>query len=211
MKTKIISLMAAALLAPALLAAPAAASEMNMEGWQFRLRGLGVFPEDNSSTSIGGNVEPSNVVVPEFDITYFWTKNWATELILATTPHDVKAYNTGLGDLDLGQVWLLPPTLTMQYHFMPDKKFQPYVGAGVNYTVFYHEKAGPSITAIKYDDSFGVAAQVGFDYQIDKNWFFNADLKKLWLSTDVSINGGAVTSRVHLDPWLAGLGVGYRF
>lgn len=211
MKAKVLLLAATAMLAANLCVSAAMAADLNMEGWQFRLRALGVFPENDSTTSIGGNVEPSDIVVPELDITYFWTKNWATELVLATTPHDVKAYNTGLGDLDLGEVWLLPPTLTMQYHFMPEQKFQPYLGVGVNYTLFYHDKAGPSITSIDYDSSFGFAAQAGFDYLLDQNWFLNADVKKVWINTDVSINGGAVTADVDIDPWLVGLGVGYRF
>ncbi len=190
------------------------ANAANWEGWQVRGRIIGFYPEDDSATSIGGNVEPSNIVVPELDITYFWSAHWATELILATTPHDMKAYNlTGLGNQDLGNVWLLPPTLTMQYHFMPEQTIQPYIGAGVNYTIFYNEDdAGTgAVTSIDYDNAFGVAAQAGFDVKMDDHWYFNVDLKKVWLNTDVTINGGAVTADVDLDPWVFGLGLGYRF
>lgn len=196
-------------------AAPAeakkAAAAPAKKEWRVRMRALAVMPENDSTTSINGKVEPSNVIVPELDISYFWNDHWATELILATTPHDVKAYNTNLGNLDLGEVWLLPPTLTLQYHFQPAEKFQPYVGAGVNYTLFYHQNAGPSIASIDYDNSFGLAGQAGFDYMIDDSLFFNMDIKKVWINTDVSINGGGVTANVDIDPLLFGIGFGYRF
>jgi outer membrane protein len=148
-------------------------------------------------------------VVPEVDFTYFVTDNIALELIAGTTRHDVSHTPTGI---DLGKVSLLPPTLTLQYHFMPKERLSPYVGAGVNYTIFYNEDApGGAVTSIDYDNSFGWALQAGVDYAIADRWYVNLDVKKLFLSTDVSINGGAINAKVDLDPWLFGVGVGYRF
>jgi hypothetical protein len=46
---------------------------------------------------------------------------------------------------------------------------------------------------------------------LDNRWFLNLDLKKVWLKTNASINGGGITGKVHLDPWIVGAGVGYRF
>jgi outer membrane protein len=114
------------------------------------------------------------------------------------------------GALDLGHVWVLPPTLTAQYHFMPAKVISPYVGAGLNYTLFYNVDPG-SYSSVKYDSGFGYALQAGMDYKLDTHWMLNADVKKIFLNTDVSVNGGAVTADVDLDPWVIGLGVGYRF
>ena len=108
-------------------------------------------------------------------------------------------------------MWLLPPTLTAQYHFDTETAFKPYVGAGINYTMFYNEKAGSSINDIKYDNSIGGALQVGFDYAIDDHWMLNADVKKVWINSDVSINGGAVRADVDIDPVIVGFGVGYKF
>ena len=86
--------------------------------WQFRLRGIVISPDESADIeAIGGDVDISNAVVPEFDITYFFNDNWSLELILGTAKHDVEAVGTDVGDIDLGSVWLLPPTLTAQYHF----------------------------------------------------------------------------------------------
>jgi len=178
-----------------------------------RARAIYVVPDEDATTSIGGNVGINNDIVPELDFTYFVTDNIGVELILATTKHHVTAVDTALGaSASLGSVMLLPPTLTLQYHFNPKGDFSPYIGAGVNYTFYYDESApGGAITDIDYDDGFGVALQAGFDYKIDEKWSFNVDVKKIWLNTDVKVNGGAVTADVDIQPWIFGVGVGYTF
>lgn len=175
-----------------------------------RARALWAVPDESASvTVLGGDVNVSNDVVPELDFTYFVTDNIALELIAGTTRHKVSHTPTGI---DLGKVSLLPPTLTLQYHFMPKERLSPYVGAGVNYTIFYNEDApGGAVTSIDYDNSFGWALQAGVDYAIADRWYLNLDVKKIFLSTDVAINGGAINAKVDLDPWLFGVGVGYRF
>ena len=103
-----------------------------------RVRATGVVPMENAKIdAIGGNVAVSNNVIPEIDFTYYVTKNIAAELILGTSKHEVVAVNTALGNLDLGRVMLLPPTLNIQYHLYPTKNLKPYVGAGINYTIFF--------------------------------------------------------------------------
>lgn len=182
----------------------------NKDNWLFRLRAVSVTPAEDSITSIGGRVTADDQVVPEFDITYFWTDHIATELILAVTPHDMGAKDTAIGNVDFGDVWLLPPTLTLQYHFTPEQTFRPYVGAGINYTVFFNEDP-VDVASIHYENGFGYDLQVGFDYGLNANWAINADVKKVFLNTDVKINGGAITADVDLDPWIFGVGVAYRF
>ncbi|MGB4056894.1 MAG: OmpW family protein [Alphaproteobacteria bacterium] len=179
--------------------------------WEFRLRGIAVLPDDGGHTTIGGEPDAQNAVVPEFDISYFFTDNIAAELILATSPHDVKLKGSTLGDLDLGSTWVLPPTLTLQYHFCPDKQFSPYVGAGVNYTLPYAEDNGASVTDLEVDGSFGWALQAGADYWLNDNWGVNFDVKKVYVDVDAKVNGGTVTGEVELDPWIIGTGVAYRF
>ena len=91
---------------------------LSAQNWQVRLRGVAVQPSEKAEVStIGGDVNISNSFIPELDFTYFFNKNVAAELILGTAKHDVKAINTVAGDIDLGSAWLLPPTLTAQYHF----------------------------------------------------------------------------------------------
>ncbi len=186
--------------------------------WQVRLRTLVVAPTEDSSTitAIGGEATLGNAVVPEIDITYFIAEYWAAELIAVITPHNTRGENTSLGSLDLGDVFLLPPTLTLQYHISPNDTYRPYVGAGVNYTVFFDAKKGVSINSIKYDNSFCFALQAGIDIGLEKfgfneHWAINFDVKKIFLSTDVSINGGTIRTEVDIDPWLIGFGLAYRF
>lgn len=194
--------------------------------WQVRVRGLGVVPDENAKIGvIGGDVNISNTLIPELDITYFFTKNISAELILGTTKHEVNTVGSDISavggptsaNVDLGSVYLLPPTLTAQYHFFPDKVFNPYVGAGVNYTIFYNEKAGSVVQAIDYKNTFGYAFQVGFDLMIDDIFFINADVKKLFLNPDVTVDasnlapGLSIPADVKINPWLIGLGFGIKF
>lgn len=174
-----------------------------------RGRVIGMIPdEETSNHNVGsGEGKLNNDYVPEVDFSYFVTDNIAFELIAATTKHSLDWKDP---NLDLGTVRLLPPTLTAQYHFMPQERFSPYVGAGINYTFFYDAKPG-QFNSIKYEDGFGYAFQAGFDYAISGPWSLNLDVKKIFLDTKVKINGGATTSDADLDPWVIGLGVGYRF
>jgi outer membrane protein len=182
--------------------------------FMIRLRGIGVIPADNADIDpIGGDTELSNTGMPEIDFTYFVTDNIAFELIAATTQHDVSARNTSAGDIDLGDVWLLPPTLLVQYHFLTKERFSPYIGAGINYTIFYGvDEAKNSIAEdVDYENSVGWALQIGVDYRLDENWYVNADVKRLFLDTDVNINNGGVKADVDVDPWIFGMGIGYKF
>ncbi|WP_420400129.1 OmpW/AlkL family protein [Flagellimonas sp.] len=183
--------------------------------WQFRLRGIVVTPDESADIeTIGGDASISTAVVPEFDISYFFNENWSLELILATTKHDVEAVGTAAGDLDLGHVWLLPPTLTGQYHFTGGD-FVPYVGAGLNLTLFYGVDEGPVADDVDYDTSIGYALQGGFDYMLNDKWFLNLDVKKLFLNTDATVNattalGATVGADVDINPWIIGFGVGVK-
>lgn len=181
--------------------------------WQFRLRVLNVSPDEGATiTPIGGDVDIDSGIVPELDISYYFAPAWSVELILGVTPHDVMAVNTAAGNVDLGSVTLLPPTLTLQYHFNANGRVRPYVGAGVNFTHFFNEDlpAGSIATSIQYDDSFGLAAQAGIDFDINDVWFFNVDVKKIDINTDVTING-TIQADVDIDPWVFGIGFGRRF
>ncbi len=178
--------------------------------WIFRSRALFVKTDVSSKISnIGGHVAASSAQAPEFDITRFVTPNVAFELIAATTKHDISGRGTSSGNLSLGSVKLLPPTLTAQYHFNPTGTFRPYTGAGLNYTFFYGTKNSNGF-GVKYQDHLGYALQAGFDYMIDSRFGINFDVKKIFLSTKAHVNN-TYTAKVRLDPWIIGAGVSYRF
>ncbi|WP_432380639.1 OmpW/AlkL family protein [Duganella sp. P38] len=177
--------------------------------WLVRVRAVHIDPADKSDP-VGGvgasdRIHVKDKTIPEVDISYFFTKNIATELIL-TYPqkHDVT-----LDGAKIGSIKHLPPTLTVQYHFAPDATIRPYVGAGVNYTTFSKVKLLDGAASLEHD-SVGLALQAGVDFAIDKNWSINLDVKKVQIRSDVLI-GGAKASRVKVDPVLLGVGVGYRF
>ncbi len=191
-----------------LAALPAHAETLTSDysNWQIRARAISVSPDASGHTTPGDlKADVDAGYMPELDITYFFTENFSAELILSSTKHDVSA-----GNVDLGSVWVLPPTLTAQYHFRNSTPFKPYVGAGINYTIFYGEN-DPAGMKVKYDNGFGYALQAGVDYMLDEHWMLNLDVKKIYLDTDVSVNNGAITADVDLNPWVFGVGVGYRF
>lgn len=181
-----------------------------------RFRVIGVIPETDGSISpaIGGHPDISSEVWPEVDFSYFLTRNLALEIIAASPQHDVHWRDSAAGSLDLGKVRLLPPTLTLQYHFLPDSDFSPYVGAGINYTWFY-DRTGPRsplVTSVRYDDGVGAVLQAGVDYRLTGRWYFNFDVKQVFLNTTVTLNGGSLaTAKVNINPTIVGVGVGYRF
>ncbi|MBL8791614.1 MAG: OmpW family protein [Rhizobiales bacterium] len=180
--------------------------------WMFRLRGIYVMPHESTDlNAAGADASISDAVVPELDISYFLTKNIAAELILATTNHDVHGEGT-ISTADLGDVWLLPPTLTAQYHFNLTDSIKPYVGAGINYTLFYGESDGGMVD-VDYKNSFGWALQAGVDIAAGDNWGVNLDVKKLFLDTKVRVDTGAgiVKGDVNIDPWIFGAGLYYRY
>ena len=130
-------------------------------------------------------------------------------MIAATAEHTVTAGNNTLGD-----TWILPPTLTLQYHFQPEQKFSPYIGAGVNYSLFYGEDGQGVFNNLEVEGGFGFAVQAGFDYWLSENWGLNADIKYVDLNVDVDVNQGATplsADDVELDPWIVGIGASYRF
>jgi len=205
--SRIAAMAVAALLGTTALSVPAFADDMGFKGKSagdilVRARGIYVLPDEKLEGISGLSV--SNEVVPEVDFSYFVTDNIAFELIAATTRHKVS-----IPGASLGKVSLLPPTLTVQYHFMPKSQISPYVGAGLNYTFFYNVDSG-DVASLKYDNHIGYALQAGVDYALGGNWSLNADVKKIFLKTNVSVNGGPSISAT-LDPWIVGVGVGYRF
>lgn len=195
--------------------APQAAFTANAKSpWQVRLRALGVITNDSGYVGgvPGSDLSSSDTVIPELDISYYFNENIAAELILGTTKSTIRGEGSIAGLGDVGSTWLLPPTLTLQYHFTDFGAFKPYVGAGVNYTMFYNQD-GKSADKLKVKNTFGAALQVGADYMIDEHWGFNVDVKKIFLRPDfdVTVGGTPMSGKAKLDPWLVGAGVTYRF
>lgn len=186
----------------ALAAAMAADAQAQMmdSPWLVRLRAVHLDMSHGDSTGLGLRVE--NKTIPEVDASYFFDKNFATELSL-TAPKRHTVSSAGGGSA--GSFKQMPTTLMLQYHFADVVGYKPYVGLGVNYTRFSHVNLG-GLTLDSH--SWGAAVQAGVDIPMDKNWSVNLDLKKLYVKADV---GGAGSGSLKLHPLMAGVGLGYRF
>lgn len=202
-----------AVAAAAALAAATGACAQQAEGnWLVRARVIDVMPQKSSDASAAlaaDAVTLNNAVAPEVDFTYFFTKNIAAELIL-TYP---QKHNVMLNGAQIGTVKELPPTLTLQYHFLPEGRYRPYVGAGLNYTKFSSASinvAGVGPLFVE-SSSTGAALQAGLDVKLDRNLYLNVDLKYLRIGTDVTTQAGAKLTHLNLNPWVPGIGLGWRF
>lgn len=156
-------------------------------------------------------IHVSNELIPEVDISYFFTPNWAAELVL-TYPqkHEVSVELNGTST-PLGTFKHLPPTLSLQYHFQPKERIQPYLGVGVNYTSISAVNLAAGAQKLDLDNSsLGLALGAGVDFKIQDNLYLNLDVKKVQIRSDVLANGQKV-SEVRVDPTLWGVGLGWRF
>lgn len=198
--------------------------------------GIATAAPDESSSELrlnGGSVPGTGVEVDDdtqlgLTLTYMLTDKIAIG-VLGATPfsHTVTAY--GLADAlalpddtaDVADVKHLPPTFSIQYFpLSADAAFQPYAGIGLNYTFFFDETLASDIKgilgdgSIELDDSFGLAFELGCDYQINENWVLNAAVWKIDIDTTATIkfdSGNKVEADVNIDPLAYMVGIGYKF
>ncbi|TVS12254.1 MAG: OmpW family protein [Wenzhouxiangella sp.] len=200
--------------------------------WLVRV-GLGHVNPDTSSGNLavagselpGYQIDVGSNTRPIVNLTYFVTDHIGLE-VLAAWPfdHDIDGAGVLDGAGKLGDTEHLPPTLSLQYHFMPGAAFRPYAGIGLNYTNFFSTSTtdtldgalgGPSSMSIK--DSWGIALQVGADFDITDTLFLNLDLRYIEIEADARIRtqtpDGVVRSRIKadIDPLVFSAAVGFRF
>ena len=210
-------------------AAPASAQDRDGTGVRkgdvlVRARAILVAPNERSSditpTFPGEKVRVDAAVMPEVDATYMATDHLGLELIASTTKHVLSGRTGTTGSIGrLATSWVLPPTLTAQYHFAPRRALRPYVGAGINYTIFWNEEASAGLeaaagkTRVHLSDSVGWAVQAGLDMDLTRTIFLNLDVKYIDMDTKAHLATSALgKERVHvrLDPLVVGVGVGMR-
>ena len=157
----------------------------------------------------GLNVAVSNSTVPTLGFSYFFTDHIAVEGILGTSKHKISAVGPST-NVEVHDTWVLPPVVTLQYHFNPAGKVSPYVGAGVNFMDWYSGKDKNGFK-VRLKNGAGTAVQAGVDVALKGHWALNVDYKKVFYKTDARINDGALKSKVKLDPAVTSIGLAYRF
>lgn len=192
-----------AICALAAMTSPVAAQEAGE--WVVRAGLYNVAPKsDNGDVA---NVDSGLSV--GFNFTYMVTDTFGVEL-LASTPftHDINLVNGG----KVGETKHLPPTLTAQYHYKMNDQSSVYFGLGLNYTLFFEEETSGALAGsdLKLDNSFGAAAQVGYDYRFGNNALVNVDLRWIDIDADASLNGAPLET-VEIDPVVIGVTLGMRF
>jgi outer membrane protein len=216
--TSRIAALGAALAIYALVAAPVSAQD-----WQVARKGDWIVTgrvtdvtsgaDDAITTAAGAStglhVDVDDSVMPTLGFTYFVTDHISVEAILGATRHEIRAQGPAT-DLAVHETWVLPPVVTVQYRPAPEARVSPYVGAGLNYMVFFKGENRNGFD-VNLDDGFGYALQAGADVALSGPWTVNVDIKKVWFNTDADINGGTLKSDVNLDPWVISLGIGRKF
>lgn len=150
---------------------------------------------------------------------YFFDSNWAIELLAATPfDHDIDLH-AGSETTLLADTKHLPPTLSALYYFDTNSALKPYVGVGINYTIFFDNSFTNTYTDagfsdLELDNSFGYSVQIGTDYEIDKNWSVNVSARYIDISTDASfsVSGDPIGSAsVDVNPMVYSVMLGYTF
>jgi outer membrane protein len=199
MRKTLLALVAVAALAPTL------ASAQDSGNWLIRARAVHLDSANKDDTGLGLTI--NNKWLPEVDFTYFFSPNFAAELIL-TYPQKQTVYSNGTS---IGSFKHLPPTLTAQYHFTGLGALRPYVGLGVNYTNISSVDLLGGGANLKRN-SYGLAAQIGADFPIGGGWLLNVDLKKVQIGTDVLVGATETNAgSFKVDPLLISVGFGKRF
>ncbi|ELB2028074.1 outer membrane protein OmpW [Vibrio parahaemolyticus] len=184
-----------------------------------RVGAASVVPNDSSDKILGSQEELKVDSNTQLGLTfgYMFTDNISLELLAATPfSHDI---STDLVGSDIADTKHLPPTLMVQYYFgEPQSKFRPYVGAGLNYTIFFDEGFNSTgkaagLSDLKLDDSFGLAANVGVDYMINDQWFLNASAWYANIETEATYKAGGAKQKndVKINPWVFMISGGYKF
>ncbi|EHC06953.1 outer membrane protein OmpW [Shewanella sp. SACH] len=205
------------LIAATLLAAGFSASVSAHQAGDIIVRAgaIVVAPNESSDDVAGkGEFQISNDTQLGLNFGYMLTDNFGVELLAATPfSHDVS-----LGGTKIAETKQLPPTLVAQYYFGNSQSVvRPYIGVGVNYTNFYDNEftndLGGALTDLSMTTSWGLAAQAGIDYQVNKNWLVNASVWYAQISSDVKfkLSGDTVVIGTDIDPWVYMVSVGYTF
>ncbi|MEZ5542057.1 MAG: OmpW family outer membrane protein [Pseudomonadota bacterium] len=199
------------------------------QAWQagdvvVRAGAAGVMPTGDGTvypaagTTPAGKVEADDAWSLGVSLTYMATNNIGVG-VLGAWPfkHDINGKDDLAAAGTVAETKQLPPTVTLQYHFDTGSNLHPYAGIGVNYTTFFDTKTKGALTGTDLDlgSSWGLAGELGVDYELQNNWLVGAQVFYMDIDTDAKISGAGApldgTHTVSIDPWAVMVSVGKKF
>ncbi len=198
------------------------------EPWLIRIRGIEVhlgadssrFTIDTGSTQdYGGWISGfTDTISPELDVSYYFNDFISLELGATKSSHEMKisgavAVSPLSGEYVIGSADTFVPSLMLQFHLLPNRIIDPYIGGGITYLGFNNESPGSSITLFKLDTASSPSVEFGFDIKIKNSWSINFATRKAFMENDVTYVREGNTSMTSNDslPWFYMIGVGYSF
>lgn len=198
----------AAAIALGSLAAPAFAQQAGE--WTIGLGAHQVNPKSDNGSLVGGTLDADvgSNVRPTITAEYFLRDNLGLE-VLASFPFQHDLNIVGLGRV--GSTKHLPPTVSLQYHF-GQGTVKPFIGGGVNYTRFFSTDTSGALAGsdVELDDSFGLAAHAGIDFEVSQNGSIRIDARWIDIDTDVKLDGADIGT-VNIDPLVYGAAYVFKF
>lgn len=171
--------------------------------------GVGAHQVDPKSDSGIDGLDVGSNVRPTITGEYFVADNLGIE-VLAALPfeHDIDVDGAGT----VARTKQLPPTVSLQYHFNGDGTVSPFIGAGLNYTMFFSEDTRGALEGaqLKLDDSWGLAAHAGLDFAVGEKGAIRVDVRWIDIDTEASANG-AKLGTVEIDPVVYGAAYVFKF
>lgn len=196
------------LIAATLAVGAVSAAHANDNNWVVRFGAHVVNPKSDNGHLAGMRASIDNSTRPTASIEYLFTPNWGVEALVAVPfSHEVK-----LDGHKAASTKQLPPVFGVNYHFLPDAKVSPFIGAGINYTYFFDTKGKDLLQGhrVSIDNSWGAAAHAGVDITLSPRWLLTADVRWIDIKGDVHVDGTKVGT-AKINPWVYGLSFGYRF
>lgn len=207
---------AVAALAAAILITAAPAQAYEAGDWIVRAGPTGILPTSSDSTDVpgtGADLDVDNAWTLGFTVAYMFTSNIGLELLGVLPPkHDINCDDCPFSSDKVATTRVFPPTLSLQYYFNLSPRFHPYVGAGINYANFFDEEGKGALDAatVNLSDSWGLAGELGIDYDLGSNWLVNAAVWYIDIDPQAHVRGVGNVD-VNLDPWVVHVGFGHRF
>ena len=222
MKSVLLKTLSVVLVAGSSLLTVSTASAYQAGDWIVRAGAAGVYPTGDGKVKgiSGAKVEADSAWSLGLNGTYMATNNVGIELLAAWPfKHDIdcKGSISSLGTC--ADTKHLPPTLTVQWHFDTGSKFHPYVGVGVNYTNFFDTDTKGDLDNLggdlDLDSSWGLAGEIGIDYELTNDWMIGAQVYYMDIDTDATLKVSDLNYKekfnVSIDPWVYLITVGKKF